>query len=182
MRAHQMLSQIIGLATVIPVLALTSNPGISENSAGTKVAPLVESAKAGAAKGLWEYPTDLHGRNLIYGPGGKPWSCRNGPFEGTRELNRLRVMMALMNNWDLKDENNTVFPGKEGPVYEVSDLGATFGTNGVLLVKQNAKGNAHSYQHSKFITKTTPEYVDFATPSLPSLLYIFNPFRYSGRA
>ena len=50
------------------------------------------------------------------------------------------------------------------------------------LVKQNAKGNAHSYQHSKFITKTTPEYVDFATPSLPSLPYIFNPFRYTSRA
>src|SRR3954468_12715058 len=71
MRAHQMLSQIIGLATVIPVLALTSNAGISENSAGTKVASLVETAKASAAKGLWEYPTDLHARNLIYGPGGK---------------------------------------------------------------------------------------------------------------
>ena len=114
--------------------------------------------------------------------GGEPWPWRNAPFEGTREFNGLRVMMALMNNWDLKDENNTVFPGKERPVYELSDLGATFGTSGVLLVKKNAKGNAHSYQHSKFITKTTPEYVDFATPSLPSLPYVFNPFQYTRRA
>ena len=281
-----MFRQIISLATVISVLPLTSNAGVSEKSAGTKVAPLVESAKTIAAKGLWEYPADIHTRNLFYGPGGKnhqpgsilqfvkedlggsnpkldardengvrwkvkmgeearpetvasrllwavgyhadedyfvasahierlpaklrrggdqvtangmvrnvrlerenkdrkggePWPWRNAPFEGTREFNGLRVMMALMNNWDLKDKNNTVFAGKERPVYELSDLGATFGTNGVLLVKKNAKGNAHSYQHSKFITKTTPEYVDFATPSLPSLPYIFNPFRYSGRA
>jgi hypothetical protein len=91
-------------------------------------------------------------------------------------------MMALMNNWDLKDENNTVFPEKERTVYEVSDLGATFGTSGVLLVKKNAKGNARSYQHSKFITETTPEYVDFATPGLPSLPYVFNPFQYTRRA
>ena len=106
----------------------------------------------------------------------------SAPFEQTREFNGLRVMMALMNNWDLKDENNTVYAAKEGLVYEVSDLGATFGTNGVLLLKNNAKGNAHSYQHSKFITKTTAEYVDFATPSLPSLPYLFNPFRYTQRA
>jgi hypothetical protein len=113
---------------------------------------------------------------------GEPWSWRNAPFEGTREFNGLRVMMALMNNWDLKDENNTVSEGKERPVYEVSDLGATFGTSGVLLMKKNAKGNAHSYRHSKFITKTAPEYVDFATPGLPSLPYIFNPFQYTRRA
>ena len=114
--------------------------------------------------------------------GGEQWSWRNAPFEGTREFNGLRVMMALMNNWDLKDENNTAYLEKERSVYEVSDLGATFGTTGVLLTKKNAKSNVHSYQHSKFITKTTPEYVDFATPSLPSLPYVFNPFQYTRRA
>src|SRR5436853_6790856 len=66
-----MLRQIIRLATVIPVLAVTSKAGVSENSAGTKVASLVESAKTRTAKGLREYPTDIHARNLFYGPGGK---------------------------------------------------------------------------------------------------------------
>jgi hypothetical protein len=283
---HHMSSKVIRLATVISVLAVTSSAGVSENSAGTKVAPFVESAKASAAKELWEYPADIHTRDLFYGPGGKShrpgsmlqfvkedlggsnpkfsardengvkwkvkmghearpetvaarllwavgyhadedyflasvhignvprnlhrggnqisrngtvrnvrlerenkdrksakrWSWRKAPFERTREFNGLRVMMALMNNWDLKDENNTVFTEKERRVYEVSDLGATFGTTGVLLIKKIAKGNAHSYQHSKFITKTTPEYVDFATPSLPSLPYVFNPFQYTRRA
>ena len=34
------------------------------------------------------------------------WKWRDNPFTRQRELNGLRVMMALMNNWDLKDENN----------------------------------------------------------------------------
>jgi hypothetical protein len=110
------------------------------------------------------------------------WPWRNGPSYGTREFNGLRVMMALINNWDLKDENNTAFDRNDHRLYEVSDLGAAFGTTRVLLVKKNAKGNAHSFAHSKFITRTTSEYVDFATPSLPSLPYIFNPFQYGRRA
>jgi len=110
------------------------------------------------------------------------WPWRNGPAYGTREFNGLRVMMALINNWDLKDENNTSLQKGGAAIYEVSDLGATFGTNGVRLIKKNAKGNIHSFEHSKFITKATLQYVDFATPSLPSLPYIFNPFQYGRRA
>ena len=34
------------------------------------------------------------------------WSWYDNPFIGTREFNGLRVMMALVNNWDLKDVNN----------------------------------------------------------------------------
>ena len=53
-------------------------------------------------------------------------------FTGTRELNGLRVMMALINNWDLKDENNAIYREKpvRDQIYEVSDLGASFGTTG----------------------------------------------------
>jgi hypothetical protein len=144
-------------------------------------------------------PTHLHrGQNLIGADGtvhglrlkreekGRKkdgsWSWRNGPFTGTRELNGLRVMMALINNWDLKDENNAIFEGSTGRVYEVSDLGASFGSSGVLLIKKDAKGNLHYFQRSKFITKVAPEYIDFATPSLPSVPYLFNPWQYTRRA
>ena len=34
------------------------------------------------------------------------WKWRHNPFTGTRELYGLRVMMALINNWDLTDQNN----------------------------------------------------------------------------
>ena len=37
------------------------------------------------------------------------WHWRNSPFTGTRELNGLRVAMAVINNWDLKDENNAIY-------------------------------------------------------------------------
>ena len=37
------------------------------------------------------------------------WTWERNPFSGTREFNGLRVMMALLNNWDLKDVNNAVY-------------------------------------------------------------------------
>ena len=35
------------------------------------------------------------------------WSWYDNPLAGTQEFNGLRVMMALINNWDLKAVNNT---------------------------------------------------------------------------
>jgi hypothetical protein len=90
--------------------------------------------------------------------------------------------MALINNWDVKDENNVIYEEHGKRMYEVSDLGASFGTSGVLLRKKTAKGNLHSFQRSKFIAKIEPEYVDFATPGLPSVPYLFNPWQYGYRA
>src|SRR5258708_17725996 len=37
------------------------------------------------------------------------WQWSNPPFQNTREFNGLRVLMALINNWDLTDEDNVVF-------------------------------------------------------------------------
>ena len=37
------------------------------------------------------------------------WSWKTNPFVGTRELNGLRVLMAVINNWDLKDTNNSIY-------------------------------------------------------------------------
>ncbi|HZD94321.1 MAG TPA: hypothetical protein VE133_08710, partial [Candidatus Sulfotelmatobacter sp.] len=39
------------------------------------------------------------------------WNWRHNPLVGTREFNGLRVMMALISNWDLKDDNNAIFSG-----------------------------------------------------------------------
>jgi len=110
------------------------------------------------------------------------WSWRNSPFSWTREFNGLRVMMALINNWDLKDENNAIYEESGKKIYEISDLGASFGTSGVLVIKSTAKGNLNAYRNSKFITKVTDSYVDFASPSLPSLPYIFDAWHYGLRA
>jgi hypothetical protein len=116
------------------------------------------------------------------------WRWKNNPFTGTRELNGLRAMMALINNWDLKDINNVVIqinhekrsddasPGRSEDrtqVYLIGDLGASFGSTGIRLPLSTARGNLKAYSHSKFIRKVTPEYVDFNVPTRPALILAF---------
>lgn len=107
------------------------------------------------------------------------WSWRHNPFSGTREFNGLRVMMALLNNWDLKDENNAIYkveqPGGKAEVYRVSDLGASFGHAGASWRVVMRRGGVRAYARSRFITKVTADYVDFNNPTRPALIYIFNP-------
>jgi len=99
------------------------------------------------------------------------WKWDANPFSGTRELHGLAVVMALINNWDLKEVNNAVYKDREGNAeYVVSDLGASFGGNREGLSAGRSKGNLKAYETSGFITKATPEYVDFATPALPDPL------------
>jgi hypothetical protein len=67
------------------------------------------------------------------------WKWSDNPFKGTRELQGLIIMMAFLNNWDIKDTNNKILLVRNGGAgrgelhYIVSDLGATFGR-----VKANA--------------------------------------------
>jgi hypothetical protein len=111
------------------------------------------------------------------------WKWREDPLAGTRELNGLKVMMALINNWDLKDENNALYGQKDGSdqVYMVSDLGASFGTTGMSFPLSRSKGSLTSYLHSKFIGRISPEYVDFHTPGPPNLIYVFTFWPYLSR-
>ena len=98
------------------------------------------------------------------------WEWKNNPFRDTREFNGLRVMMAVLNNWDLKDANNAVYTDKKTghQIFLVSDIGATFATNSLQMSRGKDKGNVDSYVDSKFITRTTPTTVDFGTPAAPT--------------
>jgi hypothetical protein len=106
----------------------------------------------------------------------KSWSWGNNPFKDTREFNGLRVMMALLHNWDLKDENNARFHEKKSgrEIYYVSDLGASFGTTGKSYTEAMSKSNLSAYRSENFISKVTPEYVDFNFPTHPALYHVFN--------
>ena len=108
------------------------------------------------------------------------WNWRRNPFKGTREFNGLRVMMALLSNWDLKDDNNAILEDRNDPhhlLYEVSDLGASFGRSGKSYTDRITKHNFAAYRRSKFISKKTKDHVDFAFPTHPPFLYAFNlPF------
>jgi hypothetical protein len=55
------------------------------------------------------------------------WSWTDNPFVGTNELQGLKIMMALINNWDLKDGNNIIFQTGGEHQYVISDLGSSFG-------------------------------------------------------
>jgi hypothetical protein len=90
------------------------------------------------------------------------WDWKRNPFVGTRELQGLKVLMALCNNWDLKIENNKILvPEKTRNVriYYVSDLGATFGSTGSFLRKilffadppAGSKGDPKGYADQEFI-------------------------------
>jgi len=98
------------------------------------------------------------------------WQWKNNPFRDTREFNGLRVMMAVLNNWDLKDVNNAVYTNKKTghQIFLVSDIGATFATNTLETSRSQDKGNVKNYVDSKFITKTTATTVDFGTPGAPT--------------
>lgn len=109
------------------------------------------------------------------------WKWKENPFYGTREFNGLRVMMALINNWDLKDVNNTVFEKDGEKIYLVSDLGSSFGTTGFGMTHKESKGNLESYTDSKFVQKVAPPVVDFFGPGPPALNHVFDLGNYKSR-
>ena len=97
------------------------------------------------------------------------WSWKDNPFVGTREFEGLKVLMALLKNWDLKTSNNEILVRKKEPgpsIYYVSDLGATFGVTGGIWNKvplfgdvppsfgfstKKAKGNPRGFVSERFI-------------------------------
>jgi hypothetical protein len=100
------------------------------------------------------------------------WSWQANPFVGTRELEGLKVLMALLNNWDLKRANNTILCPERGRgrcIYFVSDLGATFGKTGSPWRKifffadppAGSKGKPVEFARDRFIEETERGEVDF---------------------
>ena len=94
------------------------------------------------------------------------WRWARNPFTGTRELDGLKVLMVLVNNWDLKDENNVILhtAGSRELRYAISDLGATFGKGGgpgFFWVLTRSRNEPEDYAETKFIDKVKGGYVDF---------------------
>jgi hypothetical protein len=93
------------------------------------------------------------------------WKWRENPFVGTRELQGLKVLMLLLNNWDLKDVNNKVLrvhnpdTNTDELRYIVSDLGATLGKTGGFISRSRNKPK--DYEKAKFITGVKNNIVEF---------------------
>lgn len=95
------------------------------------------------------------------------WSWTSNPFVGTKELKGLIVMMALINNWDLKDSNNKIIyvpaslsGGQDELHYILSDLGATFGKTGSFMSRN--RNSPKDYAKAKFITGVEGNNVKFS--------------------
>jgi len=90
----------------------------------------------------------------------------------------LRIMMALINNWDLKTANNAIYAvAGEEPHYAVSDLGASFGKTGGI--GSRTKSRLDDYAESKFIDKVEEDGLDLRIKSRPFFLLAVDPYHYN---
>ncbi len=109
------------------------------------------------------------------------WHWKGGAFDGSQEWNGLRVLMSVINNWDLKDENNAVYKQGSSEIYMVSDLGASLGSGNRSFPAAHSKDSPDFYRRAKFIRSAHDETIDFYSPGSPALLYIFTPKEYISR-
>jgi hypothetical protein len=92
------------------------------------------------------------------------WRWASNPFAGTREYQGLKVMMVLIDNWDIKDENNRIIhvrnaDGSEELRYIISDLGGTFGKTGGVFSR--SRNEPEDYAKAKFIKGVKRGRVEF---------------------
>jgi len=108
------------------------------------------------------------------------WKWKKNPFVGTKEFDGLRVLMALINNWDLKSTNNAIYDVDGEQRYVVADLGGTFGRTGSSFTR--SKGEIDHFTQGKFIKRVSGKGVDFHLASRPFFLTaVYWPY-YQGRA
>jgi hypothetical protein len=90
------------------------------------------------------------------------WSWSSNPFFRSKELEGLKVIMALLTNWRPDDKNNlTMRDGINTIIYYVADLKATLGKSGICCTR--SIGNADDFSREPFIDrrKSHPEEVRF---------------------
>jgi hypothetical protein len=93
------------------------------------------------------------------------WLWDDNAFSGTRELQGLKVLLALLDNWNLKNENNRILfvPNDETRssdlLYIVSDFDTKFDKTGVSPGLWHAKTQAAT--KAKFIDNVTANIIDF---------------------
>jgi hypothetical protein len=111
-------------------------------------------------------------KHLTEGP---TWDWEENPFRGTRQLDGLKIIMILLNNFDARRENNKIFYSRRTPEgrYEahhyVSDLGATLGRAGGLGGKRT-KNDLKDFLSTRFVMGVEDGAVEFDYDTRPSKL------------
>ena len=98
---------------------------------------------------------------------GDRWKWSENAFSNTNEFQGLKIMMAFMNNWDLKDGNNIILQNGGELQFVISDLGATFGSLGsnnlpIFWRVGRSKNNPEDYKESDFIETVEDGAVEFS--------------------
>lgn len=93
------------------------------------------------------------------------WSWRKGPFLYTRQLSGLFVVMVMVNNWDIKSQQNAVYRLKgdaPGPreQYMIKDLGASLGRSAWPV--GGTKADPAGFDEEPFIESVEGNRVHFA--------------------
>lgn len=89
------------------------------------------------------------------------WTLQSNPFARSKELSGLKILMTLLNNWDIQGARNnrvlraTLPDGRVERRYLVSDLGATFGRMGGGVVTNHTKWNLEHFRQEPFIDKVS---------------------------
>lgn len=93
---------------------------------------------------------------------GKEWGWKKNPFKNTRELNGLKTMMVMLNNWDTFKKNNKVLHDKNTgeAKYTVTDLGATLGAVGGFGAHRS-KSNVQDFTRDRYVKKVDGDKVKF---------------------
>src|ERR671919_2420677 len=117
---------------------------------------------------------------------GSAWDWRKNPFADTRELNGLKVLMILLNNFDAHSGNNRIIyvrgPRGTEARYYVTDLGATLGRAGGLGGTRT-KNDLADFLSTKFVRGVDARdgVVEFDYDTRPKglgHLSVFQPFYY----
>ena len=108
------------------------------------------------------------------------WQWDRNPFVGSRQLQGLKIMMALLNNWDLKDSNNKIAVARDKKIadnelhYFVADLGGSFGKVSHIprfLQFKPDRNNPKAYARSHLVNGTKGDRVDLHFRSKRGNLY-----------
>jgi hypothetical protein len=92
------------------------------------------------------------------------WSWRNNPFLDTQPLRGLFVLMVMVNNWDLKSQQNAVYQVEREGVhplhrYVIKDLGASLGKTAWWL--PGTRDDVEAFEREPFIKGVSGNRVKF---------------------
>ena len=96
---------------------------------------------------------------------GAEWSWSDNPFKGSQELKGLKIMMVLINNWDMKDSNNVILATRDEATaqpelrYVISDLGGSLGKTGGIFSRSRNKPS--DFVKAEFIDGVKHNVIDF---------------------